>query len=704
MSESVQKKLLNVRPPRVKITYDLETDGASITKELPVVLGIIGDYSGMRDSTKVFSSYKDRKFVFLSSDSFNETLKSMTPRVLITMPTYKVVNINTTTNGTIPEDNKTVELIFESFEDFEPLNIIKKVDFLNKFYEEKRKLTELRTKGEVNELVMNFLNKMITDNGFRNTIKTQASIDVGGKELNDMFDISNCCLEEQKPYARELLLSFITSLETFGNNSTSGITSNGVSNNNSTNQGTIKDLKDSKTTTGDSTTKNQTNNNENSLILSSISDFKSFIEFYNIYTIQIDKYISYYLNNILHNGNFQKLEGSWRGLAYLLSNSVINDNMRIKVLNLSTDELYTDLTRTMEFDQSLLFKKVYESEYGTFGGNPYTCMMLDYAISKNSRDFMIMRKVVEVMAAAHCPLFTGVDPSLFGLKSFANINEPYSISKIFDGIDLAEYKSFRETPDAKYLSLLLPRVMARIPYNTSINPLKGLNFTEVVSTEDEKDYSWMNAAYVYMTQIATSYSMYGWFGSISGAENGGRVDNLPLYIYKDKNGESIGKCPTEAAITDRREKELSDLGFISLCNAKDENYGVFFGCCNTYKPSLFNKLSTNNNGDLSTKTPFMLNTSRFAHYLKCIMRDKVGSFLTKDNVKGYLADWLAQYTLLDDNAPAYLKIEYPLREFAINIEDIIGKPGNYKTIILLRPHDQLQSIEISLRLVAQMPK
>ncbi len=686
MTESVQKKLLNVRPPRVKITYDLETNGASIIKELPVVLGIIGDYSGMRGASNIITPYKDRKFVFLSSDSFNETLKSMNPRLLITVPAYK----ESDSLENIPEENKTVELNFENFQDFEPTNIIKKVDFLNKYFEEKRKLTELRTKGEINEGVMEFLNRITTDSDFRNLIKTQASSQEGGVELNDMFNNTNCCLEEQKPYAKELLSSFIESLEKISNYNNL----QSLNNDNITKKNKDKAEDSNKEKTPPST----------AIVLKESVSFKSFVEFYNIYTIKLDNCISYYLNNILHDSNFQKLEGSWRGLAYVLNNSVITDNMRIKVLNVSMDELFNDLTKSMEFDQSLLFKKVYEAEYGTFGGNPYTCMMLDYYIGKNSRDFTIVKKITEVMAASHCPLFTGVDPSLFSLKSFANINEPYSMSKIFDGIDLAEYKSFRETPDAKYLSLLLPRVMGRIPYNTLINPVKFLNFIEEVSPENEKHYSWMNAAYVYMTQIATSYGLYGWFGSITGAENGGRVNNLPLYIYKDKNGESIGKCPTEAAITDRREKELSDLGFISLCNAKDENYGVFFGSNNAYKPPIFSKETANANSDLTTKTPFMLNTSRFAHYLKCMMRDKVGSFVNKDSVKGFLAEWLAKYTLLDDNAPANLKIEYPLREFSITVEDIIGKPGNYKTIVLLRPHNQLQSIEISLRLVSEMPK
>lgn len=662
MSESIQKKLLKVRAPRVKITYDLETEGASIAKELPVILGIIGDYSGMRDENKPLTGYKDRNFIYLNISNFNDVLKSLRPRLLITVPVYKddnIINVNTkptvtSTTETTPVvatiENKTIELIFETFEDFNPLALVNKIDFLKTIYDEKKKLSELRLKIEINSLVNDFIEKITTDSAFKDTIKTQATTK-DGKDINDLIEATHCCSIEQKPYMCDLLINYINILE--------------------------------KLTT---------------------YNYKTFADLYNNYLITIDKTISYYLNSILHNENFQKLEGSWRGLVYLLQNSIITDNMKIKIFNASVDELFSDLTKAMEFDQSALFRKVYETEYGTFGGNPYTSMMFDFSVSRNSRDITLLRKMTEVMAAAHCPLFVGVSPSLFGLKNFSKLNEAYSISTIFDNVELAEYRSFREMDDAKYATLLLPRVISRLPYNTDLVSIEGLNFIETVSGMDDNEYTWMNAAYTYICQIANAYAMYGWFTTIVGVENGGKVDNLPLYIYKNANGESIGKCPTEVAITDRREKELSDLGFIALCNAKDENYAVFFGSNNAFKSPLFTRDHANANGNLSSRTPYMLNMSRIAHYLKCMMRDKVGSFMTADGVKKFLCKWLAQYTLLDDKAPTHFKAEYPIREFSVKVDDIPGKPGEYKTVVLLRPHNQLQSIEISLRLVAQMPK
>jgi type VI secretion system protein ImpC len=654
MSESIQKKLLKVRPPRVKITYDIETEGASISKELPVVLGIIGDYSGMRDESKPFTTYKERKFIYLNGENFNDVLKSLTPRVIVTLPVYKdIITVNTTPTDADkkePQENKAIELIFENFDDFQPLSIINKIDFLKTLYDGKKKLSELRLKTEINSLFHDFIEKITTDSGFKDTIKTQASTK-DGKDIDDLIEATHCCSVEQKPYVYDLILNYITILE-----------------------------------------------------LPENSTYKTFIDLYNNFVVNADKIISYYLNGILHDENFQKLEGSWRGLVYILQNSIITDNMRIKLFNASVDELFSDLTKAMEFDQSILFKKVYEAEYGTFGGTPYTSMMFDFSVTRNSRDVTLLRKMTEVMAAAHCPLFLGVSSSLFGLKNFNKLNEAYSISTIFDNVDLAEYRSFREMDDAKYANLLLPRIISRLPYNTNLVPIPGLNFIENVSGINDNDYTWMNAAYAYMSQIANAYAMYGWFTTIVGVENGGKVDSLPLYIYKNANGESVAKCPTEVAITDRREKELSDLGFITLCNAKDENYAVFFGSNNAFKPPLYTSDHANANGDLSSRTPYMLNMSRIAHYLKCMMRDKIGSFMTANGVKKFLCEWLAQYTLLDDNAPTNLKAEYPIREFSIKVDDIPGKPGQYKTIVLLRPHNQLQAIEISLRLVAQMPK
>jgi len=628
-----------MKPPRIKITYDLEINGALVAKELPVVLGMIGDYSGMRDTNKEFSLYKDRKFIYVDPENFDEALKSMRPRLLITAPSM---------DG---KETKTLEINFEELKDFEPLNLIKKIDFLYELYEEKRKLNDLRMKKDLNHKVGDFLNEIITDGTFKDTIKTQATAG-DGKELNDMIESTHFCHNpEQKPYACELILNYINIIE-----------------------------KNTDTTL----------NSFDLLDRSSIT--------------YIDNALTYYLQIILQDKGFQKLEGSWRGVLYFLKNAEFNGNLKLRILNASVEELFTDLTKAMEFDQSVLFKKVYEEEYGTFGGAPYTSMMWDYSLGRTSQDMILLRKMTEVMAAAHCPLFLGAAAALFDLKSFELLHQPYSISKIFDSLELSEFRTFRESPDAKYVTLLLPRIIARLPYNTHLSPIEGVNFVEEVSGLVAEEYTWMNPAYAYLTQVSLSYTATGWFASICGVENGGKVDNLPLHIFKTITGEYNAKCPTEVAITDRREKELSDLGFLALCNCKDENFSVFFGSNSSYKPPLFTNDNANANGELSTRTPYMLNVSRFAHYLKCIMRDKIGSFSSKNDVASFLSEWLCKYTLLDDKAPQARKLKYPLREFSVQIDDVVGKPGYYTSVILLRPHDELQGLEISLRLVANTNK
>lgn len=639
MSESIQKKLLRVRPPRIKITYDIETEGSSTTKELPVVLGMIGDYSGMRNPDVEFPLYKDRKFIYVDPDNFDEVFKSLSPRCTISVPSM---------------DGKTtqaIELLFETLEDFKPLNLIKKVDFLYALETEKRQLTDLRMKCDISNKVDEFLNRIMTDSAFKDTIKAQATAGTGQDIDNMIQDTHFCHTDDQKPYAYQLILNFINVLE---KNTDTNITEYVP------------------------------------LILS--------------YITIVDTTISYYLNAILHDSNFQKLEGSWRGVLYVLQNAEFTGNLRLRLFNATSKELFDDLTKVMEFDQSTLFKKVYEEEYGTFGGNPYTAVMWDYSIGRSSEDMILLRKVTEVMAAAHCPLFVGAAPSLFDLKNFETLHQPYAITKIFDSVELAEYRSFRESPDAKYITLLLPRVMARLPYNTNEISIEGLNFVESVSGLSSNEYTWMSPAYVYLVQVAEAYARYGWLASICGVENGGKVDNLPLHLYKSPNGEWIAKCPTEVAITDRRERELSDLGFIALCNSKDDNFSVFFGSNSAFKPSLYVTENANANASLSARTPYMLNVSRFAHYLKCIMRDKIGAFYNAGEISNFLSAWLASYTLLDDKASRSLKAKYPLREFSLKVEEIPGKPGNYTSVLLIRPHDELQGIEISLRLVAQMPK
>lgn len=417
----------------------------------------------------------------------------------------------------------------------------------------------------------------------------------------------------------------------------------------------------------------------------------------------IDQTISLQLNEVMHDPGFQRLEGSWRGLNYLVMNTETSTTLKLRLLNVTKNELLDDLEKAVEFDQSQLFKKVYEEEYGTFGGDPYSCLLGDFYFDRSPQDMELLAKISGVAAAAHAPFIAAASPHLFDLDTFDDIARPRDLAKIFESLELIKWNSFRDTEDARYCSLTLPRVLIRLPYGNKTVPVEGFDFEENVDGEDSSKFCWTNAAYALGQRITNAFAHYGWTAAIRGVEGGGLVEDLPSYTFHTKDGDVALKCPTEVAITDRREKELSDLGFIALCHCKGTDYGAFFGGQTNQRPKVYNKDDANANSRLSARLPYLLSASRFAHYIKAIMRDKIGSFLTKENVEYYLNDWLANYILLSDTAQQNVKAAYPLREGRVDVFEIPGKPGTYRAVVYLRPHFQMEGLTASLRLVAKLP-
>ncbi|TBU91639.1 type VI secretion system contractile sheath large subunit [Stutzerimonas kirkiae] len=418
---------------------------------------------------------------------------------------------------------------------------------------------------------------------------------------------------------------------------------------------------------------------------------------------EIDQLIGDQLNEILHAPAFQALEASWRGLHQLVQNTETSSRLKLRLLNVSRDDLQKDLEKAIEFDQSALFKKIYEEEYGTFGGNPYSLLVGDYAFGRNPADIALLGKLSEVAAAAHAPFIAAAHPSLFDLESFTDLAVPRDLSKIFESQDMVGWRAFREREDSRYVSLVLPHYLLRLPYGPETSPVSGMNFVEKVDGTDHGKYLWGNAAWLMAQRITDAFAKYGWCAAIRGVEGGGAVENLPAHSFRAAAGDISLKCPTEVAITDRREKELNDLGFIALCHKKNTSLAVFFGAQSTNKPRLYNTSEANANARISAMLPYVLAASRFAHYLKVIMRDKVGSFMTRDNVQSYLNNWIADYVLINDNAPQQIKAQYPLREARIDVVEVAGKPGTYRATVFLRPHFQLEELTASIRLVADLP-
>ena len=418
---------------------------------------------------------------------------------------------------------------------------------------------------------------------------------------------------------------------------------------------------------------------------------------------QIDHLVSIQLNEIMHHPTFQKLEGTWRGLKYLVDNSELTPMLKIRILNASKKDLLRDLQRAPDFDQSALFKKVYEEEYGIFGGEPFGALIGDYEFGKHPEDMELLDKVSHVAAAAHAPFLTAAAPDLFNLDSFTNLGAPRDLGKIFDTTEYAKWKGFRESEDSRYVGLCLPRRLMRLPYGKDTKPVDGFNYEEAVDGTDHCKYLWGNAAYALGARLTNAFALYGWCAAIRGVEGGGLVEGLPCHTFRTDEGDVALKCPTEIAITDRREKELADCGFIPLVHCKGTDYAAFFSAQSPQKAKLYDKDAANANARLSTQLPYILAVSRFAHYLKAMMRDKIGSFMSRSQCELFLNKWIRNYMIGDDNASPAIKAKNPLREARVEVVDVPGKPGAYRAVAFLRPHYQLDELSVSLRLVADLP-
>jgi len=426
-------------------------------------------------------------------------------------------------------------------------------------------------------------------------------------------------------------------------------------------------------------------------------------ELINYRIAQIDELISDQLNEVFHAPEFQSLESTWRGLHYLVMNTETSARLKLRVLNITRDELQKDLEKAVEFDQSALFKKVYEEEYGSLGGTPYGLLIGDYEFGRQPQDVALLEKISNVAAAAHAPFIAGVQPALFDMASFTELGQPRDLAKIFESSELVKWRSFRESEDSRYVALALPHVLLRLPYGPKTLPVEGINFVENVDGTDHSKYLWGNAAWALGLRITSAFAQYGWMAAIRGVEGGGKVEGLPVHTFRTDEGDVALKCPTEVAITDRREKEISDLGMISLIHCKNTDYAAFFSGQTANKPKLYNTDEANSNSRISAMLPYILASSRFAHYIKVMIRDKIGSFMTRGNIESYLNTWLSDYVLLDDEATQTQKAAYPLREGRVDVVEVPGRPGVYRATVFLRPHFQLEELSASIRLVAELP-
>ncbi len=418
---------------------------------------------------------------------------------------------------------------------------------------------------------------------------------------------------------------------------------------------------------------------------------------------EIDTILSHFADEVLHHPEFQSLEASWRGLHKFMIDSEVSDRLHIYVMPARKKELLKDLEGALDFDQSSLFKKVYEEEYGSFGGTPFSLFIADYYFDKSPKDIALIDGLSHVAAAAHTPLIAGVSPLLFGMDSFLELSNPVDMKALFHTGDFLKWNSLRASDDAKYISLAMPRVLQRQGYHKEGLETEEFEYTETIVGDTHEHYLWGNAAYAVGARITKAFNEHSWCAAIRGVEGGGLIEDLPVHMYTNETGQRVIKCPSELPITDRREKELSDLGFISLCYKKQSNMCVVFDTPTLSLVKDYEDPATRSNAFVAVQLQYLLAASRFAHYLKVIMRDKIGSFATLENVSTFLNAWIQRYILLDDNAPQDIKAKFPLREGRVDVYEIPGKPGSYKAICFLRPHFQLNELTISIRLVASLP-
>jgi type VI secretion system protein ImpC len=421
---------------------------------------------------------------------------------------------------------------------------------------------------------------------------------------------------------------------------------------------------------------------------------------------EIDRKMSAQVNEIIHNEEFQKLEGSWRGLHHLVNNTETDQLLKIRVMNISKKDLHKTLKKFKgaAWDQSPLFKKLYEEEYGQLGGEPYGCFIGDYNFDHSGPDVELLGEMAKISAACHSPFITAAAPSLFQMETWSELSNPRDLTKIFSTPEYASWRSLRDSDDSKYIGVTLPRVLARRPYGAKSDPVEEFDFEEDTSGNDGKKFAWANSAYAMGVNINRSFKMYGWCSRIRGIESGGAVEGLPTHSFPTDDGGIDMTCPTEIGIADRREAELAKAGFMPLIHKKNSDFAAFIGAQSLHKPAVYDDPDATSNAALAARLPYLFATSRFAHYLKCIVRDKLGSFKDQDSMQRWLQQWILQYV---DGDPAHsseeTKARRPLSAAEVIVEPVEGAPGYYSSKFFLKPHYQLEGLTVSLRLVSKLP-
>lgn len=600
------------KAPRVRVTYDVEIGDNIEKRELPFVMGVVGDFCGHNK----YAEYAEREFILINKNNFNDVMRGMAPNISMML-----------------KSRKKIELVFHQINDFTPDGLVSNIPDLQLTLDQRQRMIDF------------------------------------------------VCLLDAYPKLGKVMQSCL-------------------------NTGHTKDIKAAKSLAeqvgayNDDPVKHSSRLNAIMVALNLLNKTTQNVYIDSIKVISdIDRSISDTIDEIIHNPEFIRIEASWRGLYDLVSQSKTNESLMIKVLSASEDEIAQDLSDGMSFEYSNLFRLIYENEYGVLGGTPFGCIIFDYYMSHSTPHLNMLRTLSKIAAIAHAPMLFGTSPEMLNIKSFKDLANKKSINDIFASSEYAAWHSLREIDDARYINMCLPHVLMREPYGDN-NPVRKFKYVETLNHENNDGFCWGNPAYYMGIRITDAISKHGWAAAIRGTY-GGVVTDLPTYTFQSSFGEIKFKSPLQTYITDRCEKELSENGFIALCHKKMTNQAIFFSGQSIQKAKLYNDIDATSNAAIAARMTYMLNASRFAHYAQMIMRDKIGSCDSAEDLRKYLQSWISQYVLLSDDATQELKCTYPLREALIYANET-NTVGEYEIIMRMRPHFQMEGASVSVRFVSRI--
>lgn len=630
--ESVQRKIGRVRPPRVQITYDIETGGAIEQKELPFVVGVLADLSGPRETS--LPELRKRRFVEITADNFDAVVAATKARLSFYV-------------DSLDEDGSQirVELLFSSMADFEPTNVARQVAPLNDLLEARTRIGEFQSVLNRDQKLQDMIREGLTSAGTREV--SQSSRSQKEQQFDYISRLVGAASSLERTRAQELVTAFV----------------------------------------------------ENINLSAAATDLETAIT---TGIAEIDSRLSRQVRQILHHPEFQALESIWRGVRYLLAQTEISATLKIRVLNVKKDELAADLTEKSEFKDRTVFREICEEPYGIFDGEPFGLLIGAYEFRESEEDVELLQNLSRIAAASHVPFLAAAAPGILQLDNFASLGSVSNLYEMFESPEYSRWRQFRDFDDSRYIGLVLPHILLRLPYGKTTTPIEEFDFEEFTEVPQPLDFLWGNAAFALAGCVTQSFARYGWCAAIHGVEGGGLLEGLPIHSI-DADGDLVMRGPTDVAINDRRESELSTRGFIPLCHYRGTDRAAFLSVNSVHKPPQYNSAEATEASRLSVQLPYVFAISRFAQYLRCMMRDKIGSFMSREQCEQFLNHWISNYVLLDEHADQASKAKFPLREARIDVEEVERESGTYRAVAYLRPHFQLEELSVSLRCVVLLP-